>query len=91
MGMAIGAIGVIAAQQRRDDYYDSYGYGYPSVYYGGGPVMMAAGRIMAAAIIICVTNILSICEVRGGPSEFGFRTPGQATSTTGRLLFASDV
>jgi hypothetical protein len=36
MGLAIGAIGAVAAQQRRDDYYDN-GYGYGSGYYGGGP------------------------------------------------------
>jgi hypothetical protein len=35
MGLAIGAIGAIAAQQQREDYYNSYGYG-PG-YYGGGP------------------------------------------------------
>jgi hypothetical protein len=40
MGMAIGTIGAIAAQQRRDDYYNNYnnGYGYGRQgYYGGGP------------------------------------------------------
>jgi hypothetical protein len=36
MGLAIGAIGAIAAQQRRNDYYDN-GYGYAPGYYGGGP------------------------------------------------------
>jgi hypothetical protein len=37
MGLAIGAIGAFAAQQRRDDYYDNgYGYGYAPGYYGGG-------------------------------------------------------
>jgi hypothetical protein len=35
MGLAIGTIGAIAAQQRRDDYYDN-GYGYAPGYYGGG-------------------------------------------------------
>jgi hypothetical protein len=40
-GMALGTIGAIAAQQRRNDYYNNYGYGYgygygPG-YYGGGP------------------------------------------------------
>jgi hypothetical protein len=35
MGMMIGTIGAIAAQQRRDDYYYNYGYG-PG-YYGYGP------------------------------------------------------
>jgi hypothetical protein len=36
MGLAIGAIGAIAAQQRRNDYYDN-GYGYaPGPYYGRG-------------------------------------------------------
>jgi hypothetical protein len=35
MGMAIGTIGAIAAQQQRNDYYNSYGYA-PG-YYGGGP------------------------------------------------------
>jgi len=42
MGLAFGAIGAFAAQQRRDDYYDNgygggYGYGYAPGYYGGGP------------------------------------------------------
>jgi hypothetical protein len=37
MGLAIGAIGAFAAQQRRNDYYDnSYGPGYAPGYYGGG-------------------------------------------------------
>jgi len=38
MGFAIGTMAAaIAAQQRRDDYYN-YGYGYaPGYYYGGGP------------------------------------------------------
>jgi hypothetical protein len=40
MGMAIGTIGAIAAQQRRDDYYNNgyynNGYGYAPGYYGGG-------------------------------------------------------
>jgi hypothetical protein len=36
MGLAIGTIGAIAAQQRRDDYYDN-GYGYRRGYYGGEP------------------------------------------------------
>jgi hypothetical protein len=47
MGLAIGTIGAIAAQQRRDDYYNNgyynngyynngYGYGYAPGYYGGG-------------------------------------------------------
>ena len=36
MGMAIGAIGAIAAQQRREDYYYN-GDGYGPGYYGGGP------------------------------------------------------
>ena len=36
MGLAIGAIGAFAAQQRRNDYYDN-GYGYAPGYYGGGP------------------------------------------------------
>ena len=35
MGLAIGTIGAIAAQQQRNDYYNSYGYA-PG-YYGGGP------------------------------------------------------
>jgi hypothetical protein len=36
MGMAIGTIGAIAAQQRRRDYYNNgYGYGYGPGYYGG--------------------------------------------------------
>jgi hypothetical protein len=38
MGLAIGTIGAIAAQQRRNDYYDNgYGYGYAPGYYGGAP------------------------------------------------------
>jgi hypothetical protein len=41
MGLMIGTIGAIAAQQRRDDYYYNYGYGPgyygPPVYYGYGP------------------------------------------------------
>lgn len=38
MGLAIGTIGAIAAQQQRDEYYNNYGYyGYPQGYYGGGP------------------------------------------------------
>jgi len=42
MGMAIGTIGAIVAQQQRNDYYNSYGYGPGyygggSYYYGGGP------------------------------------------------------
>jgi hypothetical protein len=38
MGLAIGTIGAVAAQQRRNDYYDNgYGYGYAPGYYGGGP------------------------------------------------------
>jgi hypothetical protein len=44
MGMAIGAIGSIAAQQRRDDYYNNgYGYGYAPGYYGGGPYYYGGG------------------------------------------------
>jgi hypothetical protein len=41
MGLAIGAIGAIAAQQQRDDYYNGYGYG-PG-YYGGGPYYYGGG------------------------------------------------
>lgn len=41
MGMAIGTIGAIAAQQQRNDYYNSYGYG-PG-YYGGGPAYYGGG------------------------------------------------
>ena len=41
MGMAIGTIGAIAAQQQRNDYYNSYGYG-PG-YYGGGPYYYGGG------------------------------------------------
>lgn len=39
MGMAIGTIGAIAAQQQRNDYYNNgyYNNGYGSGYYGGGP------------------------------------------------------
>ena len=45
MGMAIGTIGAIAAQQQRNDYYNNYGYGYgygPG-YYGGGPYYYGGG------------------------------------------------
>jgi hypothetical protein len=35
MGLMVGTIGAIAAQQRRDDYY--YNYGYAPGYYGYGP------------------------------------------------------
>lgn len=41
MGMAIGTIGAIAAQQQRNDYYNNYGYG-PG-YYGGGPYYYGGG------------------------------------------------
>ena len=41
MGMAIGTMGAIAAQQQRNDYYNSYGYG-PG-YYGGGPYYYGGG------------------------------------------------
>jgi hypothetical protein len=41
MGLAIGTIGAIAAQQQRQDYYDNYGYG-PG-YYGGGPYYYGGG------------------------------------------------
>ncbi len=41
MGMMIGTIGVIAAQQRRREYYD-YHYGYGPGYYGGGPYYYGA-------------------------------------------------
>jgi hypothetical protein len=38
MGIAIGTIAAIAAQQRREEYYDRYGYyGNGPGYYGGGP------------------------------------------------------
>ena len=41
MGMAIGTIGAIAAQQQRNDYYNNgyynNGYGYAPGYYGGSP------------------------------------------------------
>jgi hypothetical protein len=43
MGMAIGTIGAIAAQQQRNDYYNSYGYGYAPGYYGGGPYYYGGG------------------------------------------------
>ena len=36
-GMMIGTIGAIAAQQQRNDYYDSYNNAYGPGYYGGGP------------------------------------------------------
>jgi hypothetical protein len=42
MGLAIGTIGAIAAQQQREDYYNSYGYG-PG-YYGGGPYYYGGPR-----------------------------------------------
>lgn len=42
MGMAIGTIGAIAAQQQRNDYYNSYGY-YGRGYYGGGPYYYGGG------------------------------------------------
>ena len=41
MGMAIGTMGALAAQQQRNDYYNSYGYG-PG-YYGGGPYYYGGG------------------------------------------------
>jgi hypothetical protein len=41
MGLAIGAIGAIAAQQRREEYYENYGYG--ADYYGGGPYYYGGG------------------------------------------------
>ena len=34
MGMVIGTIGAIAAEQRRQEYYDAYYGGYPYAYYG---------------------------------------------------------
>jgi hypothetical protein len=40
-GMAIGAMGAIAAQQQREDYYNNYGYG-PG-YYVGGPYYYGGG------------------------------------------------
>jgi len=40
-GMALGTIGAIAAQQQRNDYYNSYGYG-PG-YYGGDPYYYGGG------------------------------------------------
>lgn len=44
MGMAIGTIGAIAAQQQRNDYYNSYGYyGGGPYYYGGGPAYYGGG------------------------------------------------
>jgi hypothetical protein len=44
MGMALGTIAAIAAQQRREDYYNSYGYyGYGPGYYGGGPYYYGGG------------------------------------------------
>lgn len=41
MGLAIGTIGAIAAQQQRYDYYN--GYGYAPGYYGGGPYYYGGG------------------------------------------------
>ena len=60
MGLAIGAIGGIAAQQRRNDYYNNgYEYGYEPGYYGddpyydgGGPNYYAVESIMVADITI---------------------------------------
>lgn len=49
MGMMIGTIGVIAAQQRRRDYYD-YHYGYAPGYYGGGPYYYGGGPYYAPRI-----------------------------------------
>jgi hypothetical protein len=44
MGMAIGTIAAIAAQQRREEYYEGYGYsGYGPGYYGGGPYYHGGG------------------------------------------------
>jgi hypothetical protein len=43
MGMAIGTIGAIAAQQQRNDYYYNNGYGYGPGYYGGGPYYYGGG------------------------------------------------
>jgi hypothetical protein len=44
MGMAIGTIGAIVAQQRREEYYERYGYsGYGPGYYGGGPYYHGGG------------------------------------------------
>jgi hypothetical protein len=44
MGLAIGTIGAIAAQQQREDYYNRYGYyGYGPGYYGGGPYYYGGG------------------------------------------------
>jgi hypothetical protein len=44
MGLAIGAIGAIAAQQRRNDYYNNgYEYGYAPGYYGGDPYYYGGG------------------------------------------------
>ena len=44
MGLAIGTIGAIAAQQQRNDYYNNYGYyGYGPGYYGGGPYYYGGG------------------------------------------------
>jgi hypothetical protein len=40
MGLAIGTIGAIAAQQQRNDYYNNYGY---YGYYGGGPYYYGGG------------------------------------------------
>jgi hypothetical protein len=42
MGMAIGTIGAIVAQQQRNDFYNSYGY-YGPGYYGGGPYYYGGG------------------------------------------------
>lgn len=43
IGLAIGAIGAIAAQQRRDNYYNNYEYGYGPGYYRGDPYFYGGG------------------------------------------------
>ena len=43
MGMAIGTMGAIAAQQQRNDYYNRYDNGPGYGYYGGGPRYYGGG------------------------------------------------
>ena len=49
MGLAVGAIGAIAAQQRRNDYYNNgYEYGYAPSYMAVIHIMTAVGQITTA-------------------------------------------
>jgi len=42
-GIVGTGLAIAAAQSRRDDYYDGYGYGGGPVYYGGGPAYYGGG------------------------------------------------